>query len=119
MLDAKRFPSWAAWVVVAILIPQLGCSQLKAPQLFKKKPSRVAKLPSAPKITAEKAAQVQLAMARSLERKGRLERAAEAYQRIIDQHDLTAAYHRLAVVRDRQGNFEAATELFEEALDRH
>jgi tetratricopeptide (TPR) repeat protein len=106
--------------LAAIMGLQAGCStlNLSTPQIFKRQTARRNPAPRLPKITSENAAQVQFAMARSLERKGHLAKAAEAYQRIIDEHDLTAAYHRLAIVRDQQGNFEASSDLFAEALDR-
>ncbi len=57
-------------------------------------------------------------MARSLERKGHHRRAIEAYERIIEEHDSTLAYHRLAILRDQQGDFAASSEMFAEALRR-
>lgn len=83
-----------------------------------KKPSRPATTASAAaESTEEQTLDLQLALARSLEKQGDLQRAADLYQGISSQHPKDGrAVHRLAIVHDQQAQFDKSAELFRKAL---
>lgn|GEM_PF-1317717 len=60
--------------------------------------------------------ELQLAVARQLETQGKLPEALQAYRSVAETFRLPAAYHRLAVVHDKTGDFEAAARTYEQAL---
>jgi Flp pilus assembly protein TadD len=67
--------------------------------------------------TSEQTLDLQLALARTLEQQGDLPRAAELYQGISVQYPKDGtAVHRLAILEDRQGEFDRSAELFKKAL---
>lgn len=69
--------------------------------------------------TEERAIDMQLAVARSLEREGTLDRAASIYRYILEVQPKNAeAAHRLAVVYGRQGRLQESLELFDGAARR-
>lgn len=92
-----------------------GCSGLDAkvahkPAARKTETERVA-------LTARQKTDVQLAMARALERSGDLKRAGEAYREILSHSPKCGeAVHRLAIVTDRLGQHEEAEGYFKQAL---
>ncbi len=62
-------------------------------------------------------ADVQLSLARSLELRGELEPALNAYRQVIEKDPhRAAAYWRMAVLQDRQGRVEESEALYREAL---
>jgi tetratricopeptide (TPR) repeat protein len=69
------------------------------------------------KVTPDQAADVKLAMARSLESQGELAPAADLYKQVLDKNPKRIdVMTRLAVVHDRRGDFEASAPLYQKAL---
>ena len=74
------------------------------------------KLPQ-PKAVSDEKSDSAFATARALERSRKLEKAATAYQEILDRNpDCAPAHHRLAVVCERLGQEQLARQHFESAL---
>ncbi len=70
-------------------------------------------------ITAEQKADVQMAVARSVEKQGYVEQAIRLYLEVLKKDGRRAdAYHRLAVLHDKKGNCVASAEFYREALQR-
>jgi Flp pilus assembly protein TadD len=69
------------------------------------------------KVSAQQAADVQVALGRSLEKRGNMEQARAAYEEAIkrDPHR-TDAYWRLAILNDREGRFQESAALYRKAL---
>lgn len=66
---------------------------------------------------ANPASSGQLALARLSERRGQPEAAERMYRKLLDEEpDNPVPYHRLAVMNARQGRFDEANKLFEDAL---
>ena len=65
----------------------------------------------------QKRENLQIALARSLEKQGRLPQAVQAYERAVEDgvRDITAM-HRLAVLYDKASEFEKANQLYRQAL---
>lgn len=73
--------------------------------------------PEAVRLNDEQTLDVQLAMARTLEQQGDLERAEAMYRALNEQHpNQPAVQHRLAIICDRQNRFEEGEQLFQAAL---
>lgn len=70
-------------------------------------------------LSNRQVANVQLTLARSLERKGDLTAALAAYQQAIDKDPRQAVgYWRMAILQDRRGKVEESEALYREALKR-
>jgi Flp pilus assembly protein TadD len=70
-----------------------------------------------PKLNSNQAAEVQLAMGRSLEKQGQLDEAMAAYREAARRDPkLSEAYVRQAVLLDRQGKCEEAGALYAKAI---
>jgi Tfp pilus assembly protein PilF len=83
------------------------------------RPSSAGKAGSSSKVTPEQKADVKIALARSLEMKGRSDEAAQAYLDAVRTDDTRSdAYHRLAVLHDMKGDCEASQEFYHAALKR-
>jgi tetratricopeptide (TPR) repeat protein len=68
-------------------------------------------------LTAEQKADVQMAIARSLENQGDTEPAIKAYLEVVKKDSRRAdAYHRLAVLHDAKGDSESACSFYKIAL---
>src|SRR5262245_60952240 len=85
------------------------------------RPNPASLLPGAgepsPPLRASQVADVQVAMGRTLEKRGSTEQAQEMYQKALKQDpSRTDAYGRLAVLHDRQGKFKESEELYRKAL---
>jgi tetratricopeptide (TPR) repeat protein len=62
--------------------------------------------------------QLQLATARSLERRGQVAAAEQVYRQLTETAtDNSAAFHRLAVLHEKQGSFDEARAWFDKALE--
>lgn len=62
---------------------------------------------------------VKLALARSMEKQGRTDRALQLYLDVVDDgYPRGDAYHRLAVLHDKRGDHVASGEFYQEALRR-
>lgn len=62
-------------------------------------------------------ADVQLTLARSLERRGEIESAMSAYRQAIEKNPRHATgYWRMAILQDRQGHFDESGALYQQAL---
>ena len=71
------------------------------------------------KVTKEQEADVQMALARSLEQKGQTDRAIKGYEQVVARDKSRAdAYHRLAVLYDKKGDDDTATKHYQNALKR-
>src|SRR5262249_45181445 len=82
-------------------------------------PYRGAPLPEAEacRLSASQAADVQVALGRTLERRGEEEQARAAYAEAVKQDPKRAdALVRLAVLSDRQGHFQESEQLYRRAL---
>jgi Flp pilus assembly protein TadD len=76
-------------------------------------------VPQSDSTAEERAIDMQLALARTLERDGSLDRAASIYQYVLEeQPGNPEAAHRLAVVYGRQGRLQESLELFDTAARR-
>lgn len=74
---------------------------------------------SADPLSAGQVADVQVAIGRSAEARGDVEAATQAYREALKKDDSRAdAYHRLALIYDRQGESETAQALYRDALAR-
>ncbi|HYW80815.1 MAG TPA: tetratricopeptide repeat protein [Thermoguttaceae bacterium] len=114
--------------MLAILVAMLaGCQQPGYPpsppwNLFTKsnRPKRpVPPKDPTPKLDDQQKGDVQMALARSMERQKQPERAIRIYQAILKKDDTRAdAYHRLAVLHDKSGDGKKAAEYYQEALRR-
>src|SRR5262245_22619773 len=70
-----------------------------------------------PRLKPNQVADVQMALGRSAEQRGDLAQAAAFYQQTLKQDlDRADAWHRLAVVHDRQGKFRESAEMYRKAL---
>lgn len=70
------------------------------------------------KVTAKQAADVQIALGRSMEQQDDFEGAIGAYKIAIQKDPRRAdAYNRLAILHDRQGKFQQSAEYYQKALD--
>lgn len=71
-----------------------------------------------PAPTGDQTLEVQLALARTLERQGDLDRTEAAYRKILSRHpDQAVALHRLAVIADQRKRYKQSAELFQQALE--
>ncbi|MHC4403214.1 MAG: tetratricopeptide repeat protein [Planctomycetota bacterium] len=123
MFARSRFPSAAAYL--AFLLSSLaGCqtADKTADKLGLQKPPRqsplaeFSELPSEA-ISAEQKADVQMAIAQSLERQGARDQAINAYREVVRNDDSRAdALHRLAVLYDGKGDFETSWQFYRTAL---
>ena len=111
----ERLTRAAAWAVIAGTALVAGCRTAEnrfAAEAVRARPAGSAEAAPAGPLDLE------LSLARTLERDGDLVRATAAYRRILERHpDQPAATHRLAVVLDRSQRFEESGPLFERAVD--
>jgi len=115
----------AATAVLVLLFS--GCQKshnlfgnLWPPVARSKRPARPA--PAAEpsiELNLEQKADVEMAMGRSLERKGRIDQAIKVYRDVIRKDDRRGdAYHRLAVLYDKKGDSKESARCYREALKR-
>lgn len=116
-------------ITVAIVVATLsGCRQFNGPWGFHLPWSKTARLGQAPAavpteapepLRPEQKADIQIAMARSLENQGRTDDAKKMYQQAIEAAPKRAdAYHFLALLHDRKGECRVAEKYYQQALDR-
>lgn len=124
MALANRSPR-VVLLLAGLVAGMSGCQQLKSkvlPNLAPKAPMASQALPgegqpwSGPP-SAQQKADIQVAVARSLEKQGEVDRAIEIYLDAVKKDDgQIAAYHRLAVLHDRKGDCKAAEGFYRRAL---
>ena len=117
-----RCPAFAA--IASIVVGLAGCQQLSGTlaRVIKKNPApqqtaaAVKTVPGKP-LTAQQKADVQMAVARSLENQGQTEQAIKVYEEVVkkDGHRVDA-YHRLAVLHSKKADFKAADRYYQTAL---
>ena len=110
----NRKSAWrhGAGLVVLTVVGVAGCQHVESPGgralLFGDLGQR---------ISARQAADVQVALGRSLEKRGQPDPAMAAYAEALRRDPKrTEAYWRLAVLHDRQANFKTSAEMFRKAL---
>jgi Tfp pilus assembly protein PilF len=70
-------------------------------------------------LSKRQVADVQLTLARSLEQRGEMEQALEAYEKAVEKDPRRATgYWRMAILLDQLGKFEESAAMFQEALKR-
>lgn len=113
-------------LAATLLVLLCGCQTFSGmvAKITNKNPNQVAYTPPpmmqdepAKPLTAEQKADVQMAIARSLESQGDREPAIKAYLEVIKKDSRRAdAYHRLAVLHDAKGDSESASKFYQIAL---
>jgi tetratricopeptide (TPR) repeat protein len=96
-----------------------GCAQLPVPPIGPwRKTARNTPAVSRPlTLQPNQKADIQLAMARSAESAGEMDKAIQAYLEVIDQGGAQAeVYHRLALLHDKKGDPATAQTYYREAL---
>jgi Tfp pilus assembly protein PilF len=79
-------------------------------------PAELSELPSG-EISAKQKADVQMAVAQSLERQGAVDQAINVYREVVrNDSSRVDALHRLAVLHDGKGEFETSEEFYRAAL---
>ena len=115
----------AAAVFIVLLV---GCQQYGYPPVKLGNPfaglsskKRASKQPTLPaKLTSKQKANVEMAMARSLEEQGETDRAIQVYADVLRKDSRRAdAHHRLAVLYDKKGECQKAEEHYQLALKRN
>lgn len=116
------------WLIAIVLLVSLsGCQMPSEMSGFRFPWSKTASFrqrltPSAtaetPPLTTEQKAEIQVAMARGLERQGRTDEAKKVYQEVIKVAPRQAdAHHFLALLHDRQGECEVAEGYYRAAVE--
>jgi Tfp pilus assembly protein PilF len=112
------------WILMALLVLCLaGCQQWSSMLRPSSKVALARKSASdtsdSSEVTKEQKADVQIAMAHSLERQGQVEQAIKAYQdALVQDKNRTDVYHRLAVIYDKKGDRENAQKYYAKALQK-
>ncbi|MBI3467066.1 MAG: tetratricopeptide repeat protein [Planctomycetes bacterium] len=105
--------------LVISLASSLGCQHsrsLAQPTPFSLPSPDAARSPA---LTGQQAAEVWVAIGRSLEQQGQRGRAMDAYRQALAYDDNRAdVYARLAIRHDLQGEFQQSAELYRKALER-
>lgn len=119
--------SSARWLIaILLLVPLAGCqapggmSGFRFPWSQGAAGQRGTPLASVetPPLTAEQKAEIQVAMARGLERQGRTDEAKKVYQEVLKVAPRQAdAHHFLALLHDRKGECEVAEGHYRNALE--
>lgn len=102
---------WAQIFVVAVIALVAGC---RFPSLSSAKRETRDNREQPP--NNRQIAEVQLSLARSLERRGEIEPAIEAYRKAVEKDPQRATgYWRMAILQDRQGNVDESESLYRKA----
>jgi Tfp pilus assembly protein PilF len=106
---------WAAVAVLACLACGVGC---RLPDFLRfGRPAETPVEESIPRLSKRQVANVQLSVAQSLEQKGEVNAALDAYQEVAAKSPHRAtAYWRMAVLHDRLGNVQESEKLYRQAL---
>lgn len=103
------------WAVAAVLITAAGCQQVATPSLFPGLSSGADELSN--KLKPKQAADVQVALARTLEKQGQTEQALAIYEEAVQKDPGRGdAWRRMAILRDGQGRFAESATLYQKAL---
>jgi Tfp pilus assembly protein PilF len=110
--------------IASCLVTLSGCHEFSLSSLVpkwpaKKPPVRDSQANSnhwSPEATPQQKAEVQMAMARTMESQGQTEQAIAVYQGILAKSKRADAYHRLALLHDKKGDPLAAEKYYQEAL---
>jgi Tfp pilus assembly protein PilF len=107
-----------------VLLSLAGCQQLSLGHLIPKWPAKKSSVydPQAntnqwsADATPQQKAEVQMALARTMENQGQTEQAIAVYQGVVAKSKRADAFHRLALLHDKKGDPEAAAKYYQDAL---
>ena len=123
-MSSNSHVPWKAVAAILLSLGVTGCQQLNG-MLGKPTPKNPPPYysPSANgmewsgQVKKEQAADVQMAVAQSLESQGQIDQAMKIYRDVIAKDGRRAdAYHRLAVLHDKKGETQTSRKLYETAL---
>lgn len=113
--------------LVSCLFVLAGCQQFSLGNLLPKWPAKKSASGYNPQANAnhwsadptpQQKAEVQMALAQTMENQNQPEQAITVYQGIVAKSPRTDAYHRLALLYDKKGDPENAAKYYHEALKR-
>jgi len=105
---------WVAIFLAGCVLSSAGC-QFQGIHGFKREPREVRDRP----LSGRQVADVQLTLARSLEHRGEMEQAIDAYQIAVEKDPKRATgYWRMAILQDRLGKIEESKAMYQAALKR-
>ena len=122
----ERIPTRFA-VTASIIMMLAGCRQVGSTlqdgwSALSRRPGQTASVASnktGQKLNNKQKADIQMALARSLEREGHADRAKKIYAQVIRKDASRAdAYHRLAIIHDKNGESDKAIRNYRAALKR-
>ncbi len=104
------------WAATAVFLSAAGCQQVGAPSVVPG--MSVAFDEPSGKLKPKQAADVQIALARSLEMHGETEKALAMYEEAVKKDPNRGdAWLRLAILRDQQGQFDESASMYQKALN--
>ncbi len=117
---------YKAAVMVVLVIWFTGCQQMGGllgnrwnPQATSLSDHSLDENDSTAILTAQQKADIQIAMARSLEQQGKTDQAIKVYYKALRKDNHRAdVYHRLAILHDKQGKCDKSAALYQEVLNR-
>jgi Flp pilus assembly protein TadD len=114
-MNGNRFLDYTLGILAMGLLGSAGCVSLDQVPGLALRPTAADQ--DAPRLSKQQAADVHLALGRSLEKRGDLDQAIAAYQEAEKRDSKRVdAYARLAVLYDHQGKFEESAAQYREAL---
>ena len=117
MIRLSDSPRRATLILASALTLLTGCGQFSQGRTKEHASARILNTGTAAKVSKRQAADVQIALARTLEESQQLAEAEAAYRDAIKNDPRRADAHaRLAVLFDRRGDFKAAATQFAEAI---
>lgn len=114
---STMFRTGALYAAFILLIgcraPTVGLPDMSLAPWSKREPATVESVSSTASVEKRTKDQISIEAARLLEQQGELARAENVYQQLPPS---VARLHRLAVINDRQGKHQVATQFYEQAI---
>ena len=106
---------WMAMILAGCVLSSAGCQFQGIRSFVRRESGEDHDRP----LSNRQVADVQLTMARSLEQRGEMEQALEAYRSAVEKDPRRATgYWRMAILQDRLGKIEESEAMYREALKR-
>lgn len=117
MMFRCTHPRWG-WPLLALILPVIvGCGQLRPGRTNESTSAGLLDSGEAPKVSSRQAADVQVALGRTLEQTDRLNEAEQMYRDALKKDPHRGDAHaRLAILCDRKADFKEASKHFNEAI---